>query len=69
VLLDQAFVTLGVRRTCLRTEVVNKRSRALAARLGFTEKGTLRSSIAFVEERRDSVVYGLLADEWGANTP
>jgi ribosomal-protein-serine acetyltransferase len=68
VVLDQAFLTLGLRRISLHTEVANKRSRALATRLGFTEEGTLRSAIAFGEDRRDDVVYGLLADEWRNST-
>jgi ribosomal-protein-serine acetyltransferase len=66
-MLDQAFVTLGLSRVSLHTEVANKRSRALAVRLGFTQEAILRSAIAFGEERRDDVVYGLLADGWRAH--
>jgi ribosomal-protein-serine acetyltransferase len=62
--LDQAFGPLGLGRVSLQTEVANERSRAVARRLGFVEEGTLRQGIAFAEERRDSVVYSLLAAEW-----
>jgi ribosomal-protein-serine acetyltransferase len=63
-LLDQAFGPLGIDRVTLHTDPANERSRAVARRLGFTEEATLRQSTAFPQERRDEVVYGLLADEW-----
>ncbi len=64
--LDHAFGPLGLERVALHTEVANDRSRALARRLGFTEEGVLRGAISFPArgERRDEVVYGLLAEEW-----
>jgi ribosomal-protein-serine acetyltransferase len=63
-LLDQAFGPLGLARVTLQTEVANRRSRAVAARLGFTEEGVHRQAISFPDGRRDQVVYGLLAAEW-----
>jgi len=63
-LLDQAFGPLGLARVTLHTEVANQRSRALAARLGFTEEGVHRQAISFPGGRRDEVAYGLLAAEW-----
>jgi ribosomal-protein-serine acetyltransferase len=63
-LLDQAFGPLGLARVTVHTEVANQRSRALAARLGFTEEGVRRQAISFPDGRRDQVVYGLLAREW-----
>jgi ribosomal-protein-serine acetyltransferase len=65
-LLDQAFGPLGIERVTLHTDPANERSRAIAQRLGFTEEATLRQATAFPYERRDEVVYGLLADEWHA---
>jgi RimJ/RimL family protein N-acetyltransferase len=62
--LDQAFGPLGLRRVELRTNPTNKRSRSVAERLGFTQEGVLREAAAFPDERRDEVVYGLLASEW-----
>jgi ribosomal-protein-serine acetyltransferase len=66
-LLDQAFGPLGLARVTIHTEAANQRSRALAARLGFTEEGLHRQAIAILDQRRDEVVYGLLADEWLAH--
>lgn len=63
-LLDQAFGPLGVERVTLHTDPANERSRAVARRLGFVEEARLRQATAFPDERRDEVVYGLLADEW-----
>jgi ribosomal-protein-serine acetyltransferase len=63
-LLDQAFGPFGIERVTLHTDPANERSRAVARRLGFTEEATLRQATAFLHERRDEVVYGLLADEW-----
>lgn len=62
--LDEAFGPLGLEKITLRAEVANVRSRALARRLGFVEEGVLRAAIAFPNERRDDVAYGLLASEW-----
>ena len=63
-LLDHAFGTLGLLRVGLRATVDNTRSRSVAERLGFTQEGILREAAAFPDERRDLVVYGLLAREW-----
>jgi ribosomal-protein-serine acetyltransferase len=62
--LDHAFSTLGLDRVGLRTVADNIRSRNVAQRLGFTQEGVLREYAAFPTERRDLVVYGLLAREW-----
>jgi ribosomal-protein-serine acetyltransferase len=62
--LDHAFGPLGLHRVELRTNPTNKRSRSVAQRLGFTQEGVLREVAAFPNERRDDVVYGLLAREW-----
>jgi ribosomal-protein-serine acetyltransferase len=63
-LLDQAFGPLGIDRVTLSTDPANERSRAVARRLGFVEEGRLREATAFPGERRDEIVYGLLASEW-----
>jgi ribosomal-protein-serine acetyltransferase len=63
-LLDQAFGPLGIDRVTLCTDPANERSRAVARRLGFVEEALLRQSTAFPDERRDEVVYGMLASEW-----
>jgi ribosomal-protein-serine acetyltransferase len=62
--LDHAFGPLGLDRVGLRTVIDNTRSRNVAERLGFTQEGVLREYAAFPDERRDLVVYGLLAREW-----
>jgi ribosomal-protein-serine acetyltransferase len=66
-LLDHAFGPLGLARVTVHTEAANQRSRALAARLGFTEEGLHRQAVVIGGQRRDDVVYGLLADEWRAH--
>ncbi len=63
-LLDQAFGPLGIDRVTLHTDPANERSRAVARRLGFVEEATLRQATAFPDERRDEVVYGIMAGEW-----
>lgn len=64
-LLDQAFGPLGLGRVTLGTTTDNHRSRAVARRLGFTEEGILRGAVAFTgTDRRDEVIYGLLAPDW-----
>jgi len=63
-MLDHAFGPLGLDRVGLQTTIDNQRSRSVAQRLGFTQEGVLREYAAFPDERRDLVVYGLLAREW-----
>jgi ribosomal-protein-serine acetyltransferase len=63
-MLDHAFGPLGLDRVGLQTITDNTRSRSVAQRLGFTQEGVLREYAAFPDERRDLVVYGLLAREW-----
>lgn len=63
-LLEQAFGPLRLHRVALRVDSSNKRSRAVATRLGFTEEGLEREAISVAGERRDDVIFGLLADDW-----
>ena len=63
-LLDTLFKEYDIARAIIETSVMNKRSRAIAERLGFTHEGTLRGAQAYPGERRDLVVYGLLSEEW-----
>ena len=67
--LDHAFGPLGLRRVGLEATADNVRSRSVAERLGFTQEGVLREAAAFPDERRDLVVYGLLAREWRKAAP
>ncbi|WP_406047008.1 GNAT family N-acetyltransferase [Kribbella sp. NBC_00889] len=62
--LDHAFGPLGLLRVGLCTTVDNTRSRNVAERMGFTQEGVLREAAVFPNERRDLVLYGLLAHEW-----
>jgi ribosomal-protein-serine acetyltransferase len=62
--LDHGFGPLGLERVELRTITSNERSQSVAHRLGFTQEGVLREAGGFPGERRDAVVYGLLAHEW-----
>jgi ribosomal-protein-serine acetyltransferase len=66
-ILDHAFGPLGLERIGLPTTIDNLRSQGVAERLGFTREGVLRNAAAFPAERRDLVVYGLLAREWPKN--
>lgn len=63
-MLDHAFGPLGLHRVGLRAVADNERSRKVADRLGFTQEGVLREYAAFADERRDLVLYSLLAGEW-----
>ena len=63
-ILDHAFGPLGLHRVGLQAVADNDRSRRVAERLGFTQDGVLREYAAFPDERRDLVVYSMLAREW-----
>jgi ribosomal-protein-serine acetyltransferase len=64
--LDHAFGVLKLHRVALRAGVENRRSRAVAERLGFREEGVIRDGDRVGGGRYvDMVLYGLLEDEWG----
>lgn len=58
-----AFAQLGVARLELTCGPDNKASQHVAERCGFTREGLLRSHIPYRGERRDTVMYSLLAGE------
>ena len=64
-LMTRAFETLGAVRVEWQTDNLNLRSQAAIERLGATKEGVLRSHKPRGDgSRRDSVFYGLLAEEW-----
>ena len=63
-LLTHAFEVWGLHRVELRIAPANQRSRALAARLGFTEEGVMRGAERFGDEHRDLIMHSLLAPQW-----
>lgn len=67
-LLDVVFDEYELDRAIIETSVMNKRSRAVAERLGFTHEGTMRGAQAYPGGRRDLVVYGLLRGEWAGRS-
>lgn len=63
--IDHAFGQLGLHRISLHAGVENRRSRAVAERLGFTEEGVIRDGDRVGGGRYvDLVAYGLLEHEW-----
>jgi len=62
--LDHIFGELALELAEIRAATGNRRSRALAERLGFREDGTLRLRERLHDRRVDHVVYSLLASEW-----
>jgi N-acetyltransferase len=66
-LLTHAFEELHVIRVVLKTEVLNKQSRAAILRLGATEEGIFRQHlIADSGRRRDMIYFAILEEEWPA---
>ncbi len=64
VMIDYAFDELGLNRVVISCASENKKSRAIADRLGFTQEAILRQSEWLKDEFVDQVVYGALAREW-----
>ena len=65
-LLDHAFEDLGLHRVQIRTEPGNKRSKAVAQRLGFVFEGILRGSGRSGDRYVDHEVHSMLEDDWRA---
>ena len=64
-LLEHAFDELRLNRVGIEVAPNNRRSRALAERLGFREEGVLREAERFADDDyRDLVLYSMLASEW-----
>ncbi|HYG95615.1 MAG TPA: GNAT family protein [Solirubrobacterales bacterium] len=64
-LLDHAFHEWELHRVEIHCAPDNHRSRAIPERLGFREEARLRETELVGGRYLDSVVYGLLAEEWG----
>lgn len=64
-LLDYAFRELELHRIEIHCAPENRRSRAIPERLGFREEARLRETELVGGRYLDSVVYGMLAEEWG----
>jgi RimJ/RimL family protein N-acetyltransferase len=68
--LDHLFGAEGRRRVFADTDPDNMASRRLLERLGFTLEGRLRAEWETHIGVRDSLIYGLLREEWqGARVP
>jgi RimJ/RimL family protein N-acetyltransferase len=63
-----AMDELGAARVQLHADVENVPSQRVAENAGFTREGVLRSWIEHRGERRDHVLYSLLATEWRTQT-
>lgn len=65
-LLIEAFEQLGLHRVGWWTFAENEASLALARKMGFKEEGRVRDSVFFDNRYHDSVVLGLLKEEYEA---
>lgn len=61
-----AFEEHAVHKVVISCATDNARSRAVAERLGFLQKGILRQADWLHDRYVDGVFYGLLVDEWNA---
>ncbi|TMA03533.1 MAG: GNAT family N-acetyltransferase, partial [Methanobacteriota archaeon] len=65
-LLQEAFEQLNLHRLTWWTFAENEASLALAKKTGFREEGRTRDSVFFDNEYHDSVILGLLKEEYEA---
>jgi RimJ/RimL family protein N-acetyltransferase len=67
-LVKVAFELIRVHRLEIHCDPANVASATIPRKLGFTHEGTLRAKTAFLERWRDSMIWGLLEDEY-PNSP
>jgi len=68
-MIDHAFAC-GIERVVFKVDVINTRSRAAVRKLGAQEEGIMRRERKTWTGRvRDTVIYGLLKDDWQAAQP
>ena len=65
-LITSAFDELGLSKMELRTSVGNRRSRAVAQRLGFDFEGVMPNGLQFAHRADDVALYGVTAKAWAA---
>lgn len=63
-LVDYTFNELGFNRLEIRCAEGNRKSRAIAERLGFRQEGVLRESMLLYDRYLNMVIYGMLKEEW-----
>ena len=64
VLARHAFEDLGYRRLEWKCNALNQRSRAAAARFGFTYEGTFRQHMITKGRNRDTAWFSIIDGEW-----
>lgn len=63
-LIDYTFDELELNRAEIHCAEGNRKSRAIAQRLGFRQEGILRRSGLLYDRYVDMVIYGMLKEEW-----
>jgi ribosomal-protein-serine acetyltransferase len=63
-LTNYAFNHLNLYKVEIRAAVENKKSRCIPERLGFINEGIIRQSEWLYDHYVDTVVYGILNQEW-----
>src|SRR5215204_1243040 len=63
-LVDHAFLELGLNRVIISCATENKKSCAIAERLGFRREGIERQAVWLYDHFVDHVTYSALASEW-----
>lgn len=62
--INHIFKEWELNRAEIRAAVLNKKSRAIAERLGFVNEGTIRQAEWLYDHYVDHVVYGMLREDW-----
>ncbi|WP_284140626.1 GNAT family protein [Virgibacillus sp. LDC-1] len=67
-MINYGFHVLQLNRIDIRAAYENKKSRAIAERLGFTKEGQIRQAEWLYDHYVDHIVYGMLAQDWGQSS-